>query len=80
MPTNFKAGHVVLRHWTDQEGLSEISQSFKSIDELFNICLQNNPSLLVDRVVLEGHDMDESPRIVTLVFQSVSMKDQDAGR
>ena len=70
-----KTGMVIFRHWDDKEGLSEISREFKSLDQLFMLCMEGNPHLLVDRVVIDGVDKDNSSRTLVLTFQSVTIQD-----
>jgi hypothetical protein len=77
MIATVNSGHVVFRHWTEEGGLNEIVRGFHSLDELFGLCLQKDSSLLVDRIIIEGTDTDNSPRTVTLVFQSVSIAGKD---
>lgn len=75
MTAKVMKGYVIFRHWDDKEGLSEISRTFATLDELYSLCLQSSP-LLVDRIVIEGQDDKAVERILTLVFQSVSVNDQ----
>lgn len=75
MPPQFKSGFVIYRHWDSIEGLNEVSRAFRSLDELFVLCLQADPSLLVDRIVIDGADLKGDPHTVTLVFQSATMPD-----
>ena len=70
------SGTVIFRHWDKQEGLSEIARSFKSLEELFGLCLQKEQKLLVDRIIIDGQDETESERTVTLVFQSVTVQNK----
>lgn len=72
-----KSGTVIFRHWDEQDGLNEIARTFKSLDELFQLCLQTDSKLLVERVVVEGKNDQGEPRILTLTFQSVTIEDQD---
>ena len=51
--------------------------TFSSLDDLFELCLQANDPLLVDRVTIEGKDASGTPRVVTLVFQSVTISERD---
>lgn len=69
-----KKGTVIYRHWDQQEGLNEIARSFKTLDDLFGLCLQSDERLLVERVIVEGLDEKGEHRTVTLVFQSVSIE------
>jgi len=67
-------GTVIFRHWDEQDGLSEIARGFKSLEELFALCLQSDDRLLVDRIIIDGQDETDSERTVTLVFQSVTVQ------
>ena len=66
-------GTVIFRHWDEHDGLSEIARGFKSLEELFGLCLQTEERFLVDRVIIEGEDDAGADRAVTLVFQSVTV-------
>ena len=68
-------GTVIFRHWDQQDGLNEIARTFKSLEELFGLCLQVDERLLVDRVMIEGQDDSGASRTVTLTFQSVTIND-----
>lgn len=70
------SGTVIFRHWNQQEGLSEIAKSFRSLEELFGLCLQKEEHLLVDRIIIDGQDDADTERTVTLVFQSVTVHDK----
>lgn len=72
MAASVKRGYVVFRLWDEQQGLSEATWNFHSLDELYELCLQSGPALLVDRIVIEGSDEEAMPRALTLVFQSIS--------
>ena len=73
MPSQFKKGHVVFRHWDSKDGLNEVARTFSSLDELLNLCLQTERNLLVDRVILDGEDEQQDAQSVTLRFQSASL-------
>ncbi len=73
MPGKVQAGRVIFRYWDRATGLNEIQHTFSSLDHLFDLCLQTEDPLLVDRVIIEGHDADGEHRVVTLTFQSVTM-------
>ena len=68
-------GTVIFRHWDQQDGLNEIARTFKSLEELFGLCLQADERLLVERVIIDGQDDSGAPRTVTLTFQSVTVHD-----
>ncbi len=73
MPAHTERGMVIFRHWDAQDGLNEITRQFNTLNELFAFCLQKDPTLLVDRIIIEGLDDNNDARTVTLVFQSVTM-------
>ncbi|MBI5958061.1 MAG: hypothetical protein HY866_04965 [Chloroflexi bacterium] len=73
MAATVKQGKVIFRRWNKQFGLDETATSFSSLEELFELCLQTNDPMLVDRVTIEGTDENNTPRIVTLSFQSVTV-------
>ncbi|HEX3054379.1 MAG TPA: hypothetical protein VHP83_27230 [Aggregatilineaceae bacterium] len=77
MPSKVQHGTVIFRRWDRHSGLDETSASFSSLNDLFTLCLQANDPLLVDRVMIEGEDETGAKRIVTLVFQSVTVSDTD---
>jgi hypothetical protein len=75
MPAKVRNGMVIFRRWDRHSGLDETSTPFSTLDNLFELCLQANDPLLVDRVTIEGDDAEGTPRVVTLVFQSVTVSD-----
>lgn len=75
MSVKVEKGMVIFRRWDRHAGLDETSSSFMTLDDLFALCLQANDPLLVDRVTIEGEDSSGTRRVVTLVFQSVSISD-----
>jgi hypothetical protein len=75
MPAKVQNGRVIFRRWDRHSGLDETSTPFSTLDDLFELCLQANDPLLVDRVTIEGMDSTGNPRVVTLVFQSVTVSD-----
>ena len=76
MPARVHNGKVIFRRWDKSSGLDETSMPFSTLDHLFELCLQANDPLLVDRVVIDGVDADGVQRVVTLVFQSVTVSDR----
>ena len=76
MPAKVHNGLVIFRRWDRHSGLDETASTFLTLDDLFALCLQANDPLLVDRVTIEGDDEDGTRRIVTLVFQSVTVSDK----
>lgn len=75
MAAKVQNGRVIFRRWDRHSGLDETSTPFLTLDDLFELCLQANDPLLVDRVTIEGMDSAGTPRVVTLVFQSVTVSD-----
>lgn len=78
MGVKVQKGVVIFRRWDKHSGLDETSAPFSTLDDLFELCLQANDPLLVDRVTIEGIDATGAHRIVTLVFQSVTISDTSA--
>lgn len=77
MAAKVENGTVIFRRWDRHVGLDETSMTFSSLDDLFGLCLQANDPMLVDRVTIEGKDSSGTPRVVTLVFQSVTISDRN---
>ncbi len=75
MPSEVQTGSVIFRRWDKQTGLEEHTAAFATLADLFELCLQTRETLLVDRVIIEGEDADGARRVVTLVFQSVTVHD-----
>jgi hypothetical protein len=75
MPAKVQNGKVIFRRWDRHAGLDETSAPFATLDDLFELCLQTNDPLLVDRVTIEGEDAIGRPRTVTLVFQSLTVSE-----
>jgi hypothetical protein len=75
MSAKVQHGIVIFRRWDRHSGLDEISEPFSTLDDLFELCLQANDPLLADRVTIEGRDSNGIRRVVTLVFQSVTVSD-----
>jgi hypothetical protein len=75
MVAKVQNGIVIFRRWDRQTGLDETAAPFETLDDLFALCLEANDPLLVDRVSIEGVDEKGAQRIVTLVFQSVTVSD-----
>lgn len=78
MAARVKSGTVIYRHWHQQAGLSEVSRTFTTLNELFALCLNRESDLLVDRIVLDGEGGEGEGRSVTLVFQSVRVVEDSA--
>ena len=76
MAAKVHTGRVIFRRWDKYIGLDETATPFSTLDDLFELCLQANDPLLVDRVIIEGKDAGGRPRVVTLVFQSVTVSEK----
>jgi hypothetical protein len=79
MTATVDRGTVIFRRWNKQTGLDETEETFATLTTLFELCLQADDALLVDRVTIEGRDGEGSLRTVTLVFQSVTVAGRDGG-
>jgi hypothetical protein len=66
-------GHIVLRRWSRTSGLTEKPVTFSSLEELYTFCLSVADPDLVDRVVINGQDENGAPRVLTFVFQSITV-------
>jgi len=77
MSAKVQNGVVIFRRWDRHVGLDETSMSFSTLDDLFDLCLQTDEPLLVDRVTIEGRDATGAWRVVTLVFQSVTVSNSE---
>lgn len=75
--TRFKDGMVVFRQWSENEGLRENMHQFKTLDELFRLCLSSTENQLLERVQITGVDAQGHPRQVTLIFQSLTISEDD---
>ena len=77
MPTpHVIAGRLMMRQWDPHHGLRETPVAFESLDELFAQCLAaGNPEVL-DRLSIHGFDAAGQPRVVSFVFQSITVSHQ----
>lgn len=66
-------GTIVRREWEHAQGLRERSLSFHSLDELYALCLATDAPQVIDRIVIQGIDAHNQPRVVTFVFQSITV-------
>ncbi len=73
MPAKVTEGHIVLRRWSRSAGLTEKPLTFASLEELYDYCIGVADPDLVDRVVINGFDAQGQPRILTFVFQSITV-------
>jgi hypothetical protein len=72
MPAKVIEGTIVLRQW-NRAGLTETPRTFHSLDELYAYCLGTTDPEVVDRIVIQGHDEHGHPRVLTFVFQSITV-------
>lgn len=68
---------LVLRRWDKESGLTEHSRVFPSLESLYSACLHVGDPDLIDRIIIRGCDETGKERILTFVFQSVTV---DPGR
>lgn len=73
---SIEGGTVIFRQWKEDTGLEEVTQSFNTLEELYNFCINTHDPLLVDRVHIDGDDEDGKPRRLTLVFQSITISEK----
>lgn len=66
-------GTIVLRQWDRTQGLLETPQDFHSLDELYALCLAVDAPNVIDRIVIRGRDAEDRPRVITFVFQSITV-------
>ncbi len=69
-------GRIVLRHWDQAAGLTETAQLFGSLDELYAHCLTADDPHLIDRIVIQGEDENGKLRLLTFVFQSITVSSE----
>lgn len=73
MASQVLSGILVFRQWDRARGLQETVQPFHSLDELFALCLAADAPDMIDRIVIQGLDADDAPRVLTFVFQSITV-------
>jgi hypothetical protein len=66
-------GQLVLQQWDRVLGLSESTAEFSSLDDLYSYCLSVSDPQLVDRIIIRGHDEHGHMRVLTFVFQSITV-------
>jgi hypothetical protein len=76
MPPEAVEGELIMRAWDRTSGLSETSARFASLAELFAVCLAAGEPQLIDRIVIRGQDAQDQPRVLTFVFQSITVSAQ----
>ena len=72
MQAKVTEGTIVLRQW-GRTGLTETPKTFHSLDELYAYCLGTTDPEVVDRIVIHGRDEHGQPRVLTFVFQSITV-------
>lgn len=64
---------LVFRNWNHESGLTEHAEVHPSLEALFSACLNAGDADLIDRIIIRGHDVQGHERIVTFMFQSVTI-------
>lgn len=64
---------LVLRRWDKDSGLTEHTRVYPSLEALYSACLNMGDADLVDRLIIRGSDGAGKERVVTFVFQSVTV-------
>ncbi len=64
---------LVFRNWNREAGLTEHAQVHPSLEALYKACLTARDTDLIDRIIIRGHDAEGQERVVTFVFQSVTV-------
>jgi len=72
MPAHSHGGTVVYLSWTPEEGLTQSSVPFQSLDELFELCLASGSQGHVEEIILRGDDRNGTARLITLTFRAAS--------
>ena len=76
MPLRVIEGELILRAWDRTTGLSETSTTFSSLEQLYAFCLSAEQPQLIDRIIIRGEDDLDQPRVLTFVFQSITLSSQ----
>ena len=64
---------LVFRTWDKESGLTEHTQMHPTLESLYSACLTAKDTDLIDRIIIRGHDAAGKERVVTFVFQSVTI-------
>lgn len=72
-PPQVTEGAIVRREWAREHGLREQAHTFHSLDELYALCLATDAPQVIDRIVIQGIDANNAPRVITFVFQSITV-------
>ena len=67
---------VFFQNWTSSKGLSEVQETFTSIDELFDLCAVTKMS--PERVLLSGKDDAGREHFLTLLYGAMRVAPDDA--
>lgn len=78
MPSTILEGQIILRQWDRASGLVEQPQAFSTLGELYALCLKATDPHLLDRIIISGHDDKGQPRVLTFVFQSITVSSKKA--
>ena len=68
---------LVLRRWDKDTGLTERTQVYPTLAALYSACLNVDDTDLIDRIIIRGLDAGGKERVVTFVFQSVTVSAPD---
>lgn len=71
--SHVSAGTIILRRWDRAQGLREDELAFQSLDQLYAQCLEADNPQVIDRIVIRGQDASGQTRVVTFVFQSITV-------
>jgi hypothetical protein len=69
-------GKIILRQWNRSAGLTETPQAFQSLDALYEACIATTDPQLIDRIIITGEDANGQPRVLTFIFQSITVTSQ----
>ncbi len=64
---------LVLRRWDRESGLTEHTRVYPSLEALYSACLNVGDTDLIDRLIIRGSDEAGKDRVLTFVFQSVTV-------
>ena len=64
---------LVFHRWNKESGITEHAQVFPSLEALYDACLSAESTDLIDRVIISGQDGEGHERVITFVFQSVTV-------
>ena len=64
---------LILRRWDQESGLTEHTRVYPSLESLYSACLNVGDTDLIDRIIIRGQDGSGKERVLTFVFQSVTV-------